>query len=168
MVNAAGWYLKSAKQGYNPARVNLGYCYYNGHGVVKDYVEAVSWWRKAAEEGVAEAQYSVGSAYRTGEGVEKDLAIAAKWLRLAAAQGHVDSITTLGRFHEFGLGVFPKDKVEAYAHYNLAGITSELAQKNRSEIEKEMNKEEIAAAQRRTRELQKEIESNIAEKKTGK
>jgi len=31
-----------------------------------------------------------------------------------------------------------------------------------------MTKEEIAAAQRRTRELQKEIESKIADKKAGK
>ena len=33
------------------AQCNLGYCYYFGQGVPKDYSEAVKWYRKAAEQG---------------------------------------------------------------------------------------------------------------------
>lgn len=55
------WYRKAAEQGYLPAQVNLGFCYYNGLGVKKDMVQAAKLWTDAAEENNAEAQYRLAT-----------------------------------------------------------------------------------------------------------
>ena len=42
------WYRKAADQNLAEAQYNLGYCYANGQGVAKDYVEAYKWVNLAA------------------------------------------------------------------------------------------------------------------------
>lgn len=51
--------LKKSLQGNATAQYNLGYCYYEGHGVEQSYDEAVKWYRKAAEQGNATAQHNL-------------------------------------------------------------------------------------------------------------
>jgi len=48
-VEAVKWYRKAAEQGHTEAQLNLGYCYANGQGVVKDKVEAYAWFSMAAK-----------------------------------------------------------------------------------------------------------------------
>jgi len=57
-----------------------------------------------------------------------------------------------------------KDFVEAYAYWNLAGITVEDARTNLAILEKKMSRDEIASGQQRTKQLQKEIEAKQAGK----
>jgi hypothetical protein len=57
-----------------------------------------------------------------------------------------------------------KDSVEAYAYFILAGINSDLARKKRNELEKEMTPAQIRAGQKRSWELQVEIDSRKASK----
>ena len=45
------WYRKAAEQNYAAAQYNLGFCYDNGEGVAKDYVEAYKWLLLAARQG---------------------------------------------------------------------------------------------------------------------
>jgi TPR repeat protein len=86
-VEAVKWDRKAAEQNLADAQCALGWCYANGHGVVKDEVEAVKWYRKAAEQNLAEAQKNLGCCYGLGQGVAKDDVEGYKWCLLAAGQG---------------------------------------------------------------------------------
>ena len=55
----------------------LGYKYYNGDGVEKDFRKAIRLWELSAEQGYADAQHALGLSYYSGEGVNEDEAIAA-------------------------------------------------------------------------------------------
>jgi TPR repeat protein len=157
LVEAAKWYRKAADQGNVYAQNNLGMAYKSGEGVAKDFEQAISWLRKAAEQGLVYSQLSMGRAYSLGEGVEKDQAESVKWYRKAAMQGHAGAQHHMGACYALGQGV-AKDEVEAYAYLNLAGITDEEARKNLVIIERKLSRDEISEGQKRTRELQREIE----------
>ena len=142
------------------AKYKLGVCYANGEGVAKDMTQAVVWYSEAALNGVALAQYNLGICYAKGEGVPRDLAQAARWYREAALRGITYAQHNLANLHYRGEGV-PKDEVEAYAYWNLAGVTDEDARKNLETLENKMSRDEIASGQKRTKELQKEIEAKL-------
>ena len=114
--------------------------------------------RAMAEAGDAEAQVGLGGLFYLGQGVAKDEVEAVKWYRKAAEQGIAMAQINLGVRYANGTGV-AKDQVEAYAWFNLAAIKDESGKKNRKILEETLSREEIAAGQRRTRELQKEIEA---------
>lgn len=46
----------SVKQGDGFGELFLGFAYYEGNGVVKDYVEASKWLEKAADKGLEDAK----------------------------------------------------------------------------------------------------------------
>jgi len=131
--------------------------------VAKDYEKAAFWFKKAAKQGMPQAQRYLADAYHGGHGVEKDMVQATFWWRKAAEQGHVIAQFNLGLCYATGDGV-AKDEIEAYAYWNLAGITNEDARQNLSILEKEMTPESRILGQKRTKELQKEIEANKAGK----
>jgi TPR repeat protein len=159
MVEAVKWFRKAADQGDAAAQLGLGINYYNGWGVPKNAAEAVKWWRKAAEQGVDYAHNNLGFAYAQGKGVPKDMVEAVKWFRKAADQGDADAQYNLGAAYAQGKGV-QKDTVEAYAFFNLASVKNEQALKGRDLLAKQMTSQQIAAAQMRTKELQKELGGN--------
>ena len=108
--------------------------------------------RSAAEQGVARAQYNLGLMYANGRGVPEDDAEAVRWWRLAAEQGYAAAQNNLGDMYENGQGV-PEDHVPAYMWYNLAAAQgSEIAQSNKDLLEQRMTREQIAEAQRLSRE----------------
>ena len=76
-----------AENGDVRAQHALGFRYYRGDGVAKDFAAAAEWYRKAAEQGFAPAESELGSLYGRGQGVEKSDVEAVKWLRKAAEQG---------------------------------------------------------------------------------
>ena len=47
---------EKAEEGDSEAQVNLGWCYFNGLGIDRDYKKAASWFQKAAEQGDAKAK----------------------------------------------------------------------------------------------------------------
>jgi TPR repeat protein len=161
------WWRKAAEQGYALAQNNLGLCYYDGIGVPKDYAKAVFWYHKAAEQGNAEAQHNLGLCYAKGNGVQKDSAQAVFWFRKAAEQGNTLAQSSLGYHYVIGEGVL-KDEIEAYALWNLAGVTDEYARKNRGIIEKQMSPNTRSLGQQRTKEWQKLIEERKKAKDAGK
>jgi TPR repeat protein len=152
-VEAVKWFRKAADQGDVFGQNRMGFCYTNGEGVSKDMAEAVKWYRKAADQGYANAQNNLGRCYATGEGVAKDAVEAVKWFRKAADQGDSVAQNSLGGCYATGVGV-AKDKIEAYALFNLASVTNESAKKNRDLLATELTREQIATAQKRTKELQ--------------
>ena len=68
---AAECFKVAAEKGMKEAQSNLGYCYYKGIGVAKNYEEAVKWYSKAANQGYALTQYNLGDSYLNGHGVAK-------------------------------------------------------------------------------------------------
>ena len=158
-LKAVEWFRKAADQGHAEAQHNLGVCYDRGEGVPKHEAEAVKWYRKAADQGHAEAQHNLGCCYAEGKGVAKDVLEAVKWYRKAADQGLAEAQINLGVCYANGNGV-GKDMVEAYAFFNLASITGYKNIENMDLAAKKMTSDQIAAAQKRTKELQKELRGN--------
>jgi TPR repeat protein len=158
-AEAAKWYRRAAEQGDAEAQALLGAMYLSGEGVSKNSTEAVKWYRKAAEQGDAEAQRGLGIMYHAGEGVAKDSTEAVKWYRKAAEQGHTKVQFQLGRMYADGEGV-PKDLVQAHVWWNIAGANGhEDAKKNLAVVEKKMNPEQKAEAEKLAREIWEKIEA---------
>ena len=112
--------------------------------------------RQKAEQGDADAQFILGASYYHGKGVPQDYVEAAKWWRKAAEQDQAYAQEYLGFAYSYGLGV-PHDDVLAHMWYNLAasklkGEARESAAKFRDLIAKRLTQEQIAEAQRLTRE----------------
>ncbi len=143
---------RCAEHGLAEAHLILGLRYDSGVGVPEDHVEAFRWYRQAAALGHAEAQYTLGSMYADGEGVPQDAAEAVRWFRLAAEQGHVSSQYNLGLMYASGEGV-PEDDVFAHMWFNLSAAQGNgSARGNKNIIEQRMTREQIAEAQRLSRE----------------
>ena len=92
---AAGWFFRSAEQGYADAQFNLGLMYANGEGVEVDTSKAVELFKQAAEQGNVDAQNNLAAMYYTGEGVDRDVDKAMAWFEKAAEQGNVEAQANL-------------------------------------------------------------------------
>jgi TPR repeat protein len=124
-----------------------------GKGVPQDHAEAFKWYKMAAEQGDARAQFNLGLMYDMGKGVPQDHAEAFKWYKMAAEQGIARAQHNLGAMYGKGQDV-PKNYVMAHMWLNLAVSQGEIqAAEARSIIEKEMTPEQIAEAQRLSREF---------------
>ena len=162
---AVKWCYKAAKQGNEKAQVKLGLMHYYGDGesVPRDYIEAEKWFQRAAKQGNEKAQVKLGLMYENGEGIPHDYQIATKWFRKAAekgfnAQSHfiAEAQYRLGTMYLKGIGV-PRDYVLAYMWFNLAAtippkIGYFLSAECRDKLEEKMTLEQIAEAQRLSRE----------------
>ena len=95
-AGAAEWFRKAAEQGHMESQYNLGICYRDGIGGVREKTaEAVKWFRKAAEQGHSESQYLLGTwLFEKSAFNDKDEAV--KWLRKAAEQGNAGAQCNLG------------------------------------------------------------------------
>ena len=164
-AQAVFWYRKAAELGFADGQTNLGVCYATGKGVAKDFVQAVSWYRKAAEQGDAQGQFNLGTCYEDGTGFAKDIVQAVSWYRKSAEQGFAKAQINLGHCYQSGEGV-AKDAIVAYAYWNLAGTTNEDARYNLSILKKMIPSDGIAAGEKLTIELQREIDAKKAAKKS--
>jgi TPR repeat protein len=112
----------------------------------------MKWCRMAADEGCAPAQCSIGYHYFIALPEDKDAAEAVKWFRKAAEQGYAEAEHMLGVCYIGGEGV-PKDYVEGYKWENISAASgNQLARDNLEKIEKVMTPQQIAEAQKLSRE----------------
>lgn len=153
---ALQWYQKAAvqaeqeaQQGKAEAQYILGLIYDNGRGLPKDSAKAMYWYRIAAEHGEVNAQYDLMVSFD-----KSDPAESLKWARNAANQGNVGAQYHLGFLYEQGISV-PKDYVESYKWFNLAGAGKggRQAKQSLERLEVKMTPEQIAEAQRLSREF---------------
>lgn len=83
------WYQQAANRNDDDAFVEIGWRYYYGKGVKRDYQTAIEYYQKAihsptiTEAGKQNAMYYLGVAYKEGKGVEQSLLLAQKWLEQA-------------------------------------------------------------------------------------
>jgi TPR repeat protein len=95
---------------------------------------------------------NLGVCYENGDGVNKDSAEAVKWYRLAAEQENSNAQCSLGACYSKGNGI-PKDYVMGYMWCHLSAASGhEIAAKNRDLLRKAMTPEQIAEAQKMSRE----------------
>ena len=96
--------------------------------------------------------------YNNGEGVPEDDVQAMAWLRKAAEQGLSKAQNNLGVMYANGDGV-PEDDVTAYAWLNLAAARDNDpgVLEAKDQIAQQMTREQIAEAQKLSRELAKRI-----------
>jgi uncharacterized protein len=112
----------------------------------------MDWYRRAADQGLADAQYNLGILYSTGHGVPQDHAEAMKWYRLAADQDVADAQYYVGILYAKGQGV-PQDYVQAYKWFELSAARGNNASvENRDRVAARMTPEQIAEAQKLSRE----------------
>lgn len=98
--------LRKANNGDAESQNRLGYMYFLGIGVTKNYTEARNWYQKAAEQGYASAQYRLGYMYFSGGyAVNKNYAEALNWYEKAAEQGYAPAQCALGNMYYNGHGV---------------------------------------------------------------
>lgn len=115
-----------------------------------------------AERGEAYAQFNLGLVYyRGGLHIQKNYAEAVKWTRRAAEQGFSRAQNNLGVMYEYGEGV-AQDTVEAYKWYTLAAAQDhEYAKISIERLQENMEKNQIAEAQRLLSEWQPKKENSI-------
>ena len=79
----------------------------------------------------------------------------------AAEQNFAASQSVLASYYSTGDGV-PVDYVEAYAWHNLADEGGDrFAGKFRNDLEKKMSPQQVAAAEKRTKELRSQIAARL-------
>jgi TPR repeat protein len=153
-----------AEDGDPRAESLLGLMYYHGRGLKQDDAQAVKWFRLAADKGNAVAQFNLGVMHAEGQGVPQDYVEAIKWYRRAAEQGEARAQFNLGVSYAEGQGV-EHDYVTAYMWFNLAVprfLPSEADRRraainNRDLTASRMSREQIAEAQRLSREWRPKV-----------
>jgi TPR repeat protein len=106
---------------------------------------------RCATEGDASAQYRVGLRYEFGSG---DLVEAVRWFRLAAEQGYAPGQLSMGLAYRDGRGV-ATDLAYADMWFTLSAVQGapvNPARSNKELIERLMTSEQIAEAEKLTRE----------------
>jgi len=105
-----GGCLKEAKAGDAKAQTGLGFMYFKGRGVDKDFKEAFKWYSLAAKQGNAFAQSELGVMYMKGEVVDQNYQEAARWFRKSADQGYAGAQRLLAIMYARGHGVEQSDE----------------------------------------------------------
>jgi len=108
-----------AEKGNAEAQRNIGFMFYKGHGVTKNYGEALKWYMKSAKQGNSKAQVSLGAMYQLGQGIPKNNKEAIKWFKLAAENKEPIAQMKLGMMYYDGLG-FEQNFKEADKWFLLA------------------------------------------------
>ena len=103
---------RAAEKGHAGALDELGFSYFQGHGVPKDYRESLRITAIAAQNGSVRAKTRVADMLNRGIAVEKDPARAAELYSQTADKGEVWSMNRLGWAYMNGTGV-EKDEVRA-------------------------------------------------------
>jgi CRP-like cAMP-binding protein len=148
-----------AEAGDVRAQSTLGIVYYRGGGgVQRNYDAALKWFRLAADQGDATAELHIGLMYLDGAGVPRDDTEEAKWFQRAADRGEPAAQYNLGALYANG-GLGQVDSVQAYMWFNIAasrlpsGDPRRLtAIEARDRLAEKMTQEQIAEAQKRSRE----------------
>jgi hypothetical protein len=73
--------------------------------------------------------------------------------------GYPPALLSMGNRYYDGTGVI-KDEIEAYAYWNLAGVNLKEGAEYIAEMEKKLTESARLLGQKRSRELQAEIEAN--------
>jgi TPR repeat protein len=123
---------------------------YNARSV-GDYAKAFKIVKPYADQGDYSAQSSVAESYYNGEGVTQDFAEALKWYKLAAH--NKSGYHQMGYIYAYGDAGVKKNLILGYMWYKLAEDNGDItAKRDLKDIANDMTHEQIATAQKLTRE----------------
>lgn len=114
-------YLDLAKEGYATSQRFVGWLYFRGEGVNKDYDQALLWFKKAAEKHDIEAMFGVGRVYMA----KGEYKTAFDWYKRSAGRNYLPSKYWVARFHRDGL-VGQKDDTIAFRMFREAATLGHL------------------------------------------
>lgn len=124
----------------------MGYSYYRGFVVAKDFKKAFDLIKQAAVS-YDEAQYELAQRYINAEGTPRNYGNAVKYLTQAAHQGNVQAMMDLGNILAAGTS-YQKNEYQAYIWFNIASVYGiEGAAEKRDALEKILKIEEVLQAQ---------------------
>lgn len=147
-VKAFSLLWASATGSCGDAMSQLAWLYESGDDVGKDLEKARAWYERAAQKGNALAQLRLAVFSNNGLGGPRNYTDGLAWAKAAAEQGGTSAQALLGSMYADGVGT-EVNKVQAYKWFDLAaGGGHNDAQKHLAKLESEMNREDIAAAQR--------------------
>ena len=93
---------------------SIGYKFYYGEGLCRDYTKAFYWYKASATHGYPLALYNIGICYQQGTGVSQNYQEAFKWFLKAAEKGDADAQYNVGVYYKnskYGIGVDYKESV---------------------------------------------------------
>jgi uncharacterized protein len=85
-----------AKAGDARSQAGIGYLYYTGRGVPRDFARAAEHFERAADQGEPTAQLFLALMHFRADGVPKSLPLALMWLELAMAGGQPETFELRG------------------------------------------------------------------------
>jgi len=126
----------------------------------KEGVEALLKHKMGALRGDPESIFALSVCHQYGQGVPKDSDEALRLCKKSASLGYPLALLSMGNRYYDGTGVI-KDEIEAYAYWNLAGVSLKEGAEYIAEMEKKLTESARLLGQKRSRELQAEIEANM-------
>ncbi len=104
--SAFEWYKKVADQNYSFAFYQVGYRYYYGSGVDKNYNKAKEWFEKSVLQARnPQASYFLGYMYENGKGCTADPVMAYESYMNATKLGNLNGMWSIGHCYEEGISV---------------------------------------------------------------
>lgn len=100
---AVGFYERAAEQGLAEAQFLLGYSYFMGEGVARNYTQAATWFKRSAAQNHLKAEYNLAYCYMNGRGVPRDYDKALDLLKQSANGGYTQAMLTLAECYEKGV-----------------------------------------------------------------
>lgn len=117
--NTTIFVLFSFLEDHSQTLANLGYIYYKGKMVHRDYLKAKEYFELSAKCNNSEAYMLLGDIYLNGEGVEEDIEKAVKYYESSAQLMNSKAFNTLGFLYLKGQKV-PKDYTKAFNYFKSA------------------------------------------------
>lgn len=153
-----------ADLGYAPAQFALGWAYFDGDGVRREYTKSFENFMAAARQAYPTAEGMVGNFYVMAKpkhnACEYNPGEAVCWHRLAAEHGNFGAQSNLASAYWLGRGV-EKDTVEAYLWASLSihcsPLRNRIAEVQRDQAAGELTPDQRAEAERRLAELKSRL-----------
>ncbi|KAJ3381871.1 hypothetical protein HDU92_005090 [Lobulomyces angularis] len=108
----------ASKLGSSSAQYHLGFCYFNGLGVEKDYNKAYNYFLEASIC-YPESSFYLGLLLYNGTGVQKNYGESFKHFKIAAESGNAYANCYLGQCCYYGNGT-EKNFKEAFKYFNVS------------------------------------------------
>lgn len=130
------------------AKYLLGYSYYVGFDVRKDYKKAFNYIKSVADKAeYDEAQLVLSEFYINGHGTPKNYTRAVQYLESASEQGNGEAMVRLGDIYSSGK-IYKQDILQAHYYYNIASFMGrDDAAEKRDMLEKSIKIEDLLSIQ---------------------
>lgn len=164
-------YRQSAEEGNAEAQFDIGYAYYTGEGIGRDYTSAAMWFKRSAKQQFAKAMYNLAYCYMNGRGVPRDYDKAYSMLVESAEKNYKRAQLTLADCFARGVLVEQNEAESNKWRSRAEGGSAEKQQKTeeaKAEAKAENSSSETTAPKKETLSGDFDIEVSIPGMQDGK